>query len=69
MKKPDIARRLARRSGVSTAEAADRLDRMVSQILENIRKGREVSLPGLGHFVRNANGTLVCVPQKDWPRV
>lgn len=69
MKKPEIAKRLARRSGISTAEAADNLDRMVTHILESIRKGRDVSLPGLGHFVRNADGALVCVPQKEPPRV
>jgi nucleoid DNA-binding protein len=58
MKKPDIARRLARRSGVTQAEAADRLDRMVGQILENVRNGKGASLPGLGRFMRTADGTL-----------
>src|SRR5215831_2616991 len=34
MKRPDIAKRLARQSGVSEAEAADRRDGVVRQILE-----------------------------------
>ena len=32
MKKPQIAKRLAKRSGVSRAEAADQLDRMVNEL-------------------------------------
>jgi len=31
MKKAEIARRIARQTGVSAAEAADRLDRVVSR--------------------------------------
>ena len=58
MKKPEIARRLARQSGVSPAEAADRLDRVVREILANLRRGREVPLPGLGTFVPGPHGKL-----------
>jgi nucleoid DNA-binding protein len=68
MKKPDIARRLARRSGVTTAEAADRLDRIVSQILDNVRKGKDASLPGLGRFTRTPDGALVFEAEKDLGR-
>ncbi len=68
MKKPDIAKRLARRSGVTTAEAADRLDRMVSQILDNVRKGKDASLPGLGRFTRTPEGALVFEAEKDIER-
>ncbi|HWQ56721.1 MAG TPA: HU family DNA-binding protein [Bryobacteraceae bacterium] len=50
MKKQDLAKRLARRSGVSPAEAADELDRMVHQIVAGLRKGEAVPLPGLGTF-------------------
>ncbi|HZT30208.1 MAG TPA: HU family DNA-binding protein [Bryobacteraceae bacterium] len=50
MKKPELARRLARQSGVSKAEAADQLDRVVHQILSNLRKGQPAALPGLGMF-------------------
>jgi nucleoid DNA-binding protein len=58
MKKPDIAKRIARQSRVSEAEAADRLDRMIHQILSNLRKGRETPLPGLGTLTRGPDGKL-----------
>lgn len=58
MKKPDIARRLARQSNVSEAEAADRLDRTVHKILSNLKKGKESSLPGLGKFRSERNGLI-----------
>ena len=51
MKKSQIARRLARRSGISRAEAADQLDRVVHEILSNLRSGQAAPLPGLGTFV------------------
>ena len=51
MKKPQIAKRLAKRAGVSKAEAADQLDRVVNDIVAELRNGRAVPLPGLGTFV------------------
>lgn len=50
MKKTQLADRLARRSGISKAEAADRLDRVVHDIVSKLRKGRPAVLPGLGRF-------------------
>jgi nucleoid DNA-binding protein len=50
MKKPALARRLARQSHVSQAIAADELDRVVHRILKNLRKGQPTELPGLGTF-------------------
>ena len=58
MKKPEIARRLARQSGVTEAEAADRLDRVVHEILTGVRNGQQPSLPGLGRFRTGADGKL-----------
>ncbi len=58
MKKREIARELARESGVSPAEAADRLDRVVGQILAQLRKAGEAPLPGLGRFRRDAGGNM-----------
>jgi len=63
MRKPDIARRIARHSRVSQAEAADRLDRMIHLILSNLRKGRETSLPGLGKIIRGPDGRLAFEPE------
>jgi nucleoid DNA-binding protein len=54
MKKPQIARRLAKRSGVTKAEAADQLDRVVHEILSDLRRGQRAALPGLGVFLPGA---------------
>lgn len=48
MKKKDLAGRLARRAHISKADAADRLDRAIHEILYHLKKGRPVLLPGLG---------------------
>lgn len=50
MKKSELAGRLAKQAGVSTAEAADQLDHVVSQIISNLKKGQTAQLPGLGEF-------------------
>jgi hypothetical protein len=51
MRKIQLAGRLARQSGVTKAEAADRLDKVVHQIVTKLRKGHSATLPGLGHFL------------------
>ena len=58
MKKSDIAKRMARQAGVSEAEAADRLDHVVRQILSRLRQGKEASLPGLGTFTQSPDGKV-----------
>jgi nucleoid DNA-binding protein len=58
MRKAEIARRIARSAGVSEAEAADRLDRVVREILDNLRRGRPASLPGLGEFKKGSDGKV-----------
>ena len=58
MKKPDIAKRMARQTGLSQAEAADRLDHLVHQILRNLRQGKTASLPGLGKFRPRPDGKV-----------
>jgi nucleoid DNA-binding protein len=58
MKKPEIARRLAREAGMTEAEAADQLDRVVHEILTNVRSGQTAALPGLGRFCTNAEGKM-----------
>ena len=50
MKKPELAKRLARQENVSRAEAADHLDRVVHRIVSGLRKGKSMPLPGLGKF-------------------
>jgi nucleoid DNA-binding protein len=63
MKKPDIARQLARRSRVSQGEAADRLDVVVNNIVSDLRKGRVARLPGLGKFQHGPDGQLTFEPE------
>jgi nucleoid DNA-binding protein len=58
MKKPESAKPMARQAAVSPAEAADRLDRVVHQILSNLRRGKEVPLPGLGKFTHGPDGKV-----------
>ena len=58
MKKPDIAKRMARRVGVSQAEAADQLDGVVCQILSDLRAGMDAALPGLGKFTQGPDGRV-----------
>jgi nucleoid DNA-binding protein len=48
MTREEIAARLARGARISTAEAADELDRLVHRILVQLRQGKPVTLPGLG---------------------
>jgi nucleoid DNA-binding protein len=62
MKKPEIARDLARRTGVTEAEAADRLDRVVHDILSKLRSGKPASLPGLGRFTAGPDGKVKFQP-------
>jgi nucleoid DNA-binding protein len=58
MKKPDIARQMAKRGRVSEAEAADRLDAVVHEILSSLKNGDETPFPGLGMFLSKAGGKV-----------
>ena len=58
MKKPEIAKKMARRAGVTQGEAADRVDRVVRRVLSRLRKGQDTELPGLGRFTHGADGRL-----------
>ncbi len=51
MNKQQFAARLARSAGVSRPAAADQLDRVVHDILQGLRRGEQVRLPGLGTFL------------------
>jgi nucleoid DNA-binding protein len=63
MKKPDIARQLARRSRVSQAEAADRLDSVLHKILRDLRDRKEAALPGVGKFRHKPDGSVAFEPE------
>ena len=63
MRKTEIAKRLARQSGLSNAEAADQLDRVVNQILAKLRQGKPARFPGLGQFTLGPKGSLQFKPK------
>jgi nucleoid DNA-binding protein len=58
MKKPEIAKKMARQSGGTCGEAADRLDRLVQEILDGVRQGKKTRFPGLGCFRPGAGGRV-----------
>jgi len=64
MKKPDIAKCLARQSKSSIGEAADHLDRMVGEIVRKLKHGQEARLPGIGAFICDQNGRLAFEPER-----
>ena len=59
MKQQDIAKQMARQSGVTQGEAADRLDRVVHDILVRLREGKSAPFPGMGRFRAGADGKVV----------
>ena len=50
MNKAELATKLAKQTHLSEAEAADQLDRVVHEIILNLRNGKPARLPGLGSF-------------------
>ena len=48
MKKSDLARDMAKRNGVKPGDAADQMDRAVTQIVRTLKGGHPARLPGLG---------------------
>jgi nucleoid DNA-binding protein len=48
MKRKDLAQTLARQKRLSKAEAQDRVDEVVHQILKKLKSGRSVKLSGVG---------------------
>jgi nucleoid DNA-binding protein len=58
MKKLALAELLAKQTNVSTGAAADDLDRVVHDILKNLRKGKPASVPGLGKFSLDKNSVI-----------
>jgi nucleoid DNA-binding protein len=58
MRKPEIVESMARRAGVSPGEAADRLDRMVHDILVRLRRRGQARLGELGTFTVGDDGAI-----------
>ena len=51
MKTQDLARKLARQTRKSDAQARDDIDALVHKIQKSLREGRPVKLRGLGKLV------------------
>jgi hypothetical protein len=48
MRKRELSEQLARESHLSKAKDADRLDRVIHDLVQRLRKGETVTMPGLG---------------------
>jgi nucleoid DNA-binding protein len=64
MKKPELAKRLARRSKSTVGEAADRLDRIVGEIVRKLKQGEPAHLPGVGAFTVGRDGRVDFEPER-----
>jgi nucleoid DNA-binding protein len=62
MKKEELATRLARQAHISRADAADRLDRAIHEILATLKRGNPVRLPGLGELSMGKKAGLTLLP-------
>ena len=51
MKQTALARSVAQKTRVSNAAAKDQVDELVHRILEALKKGRVVRLPGVGKLI------------------
>jgi nucleoid DNA-binding protein len=58
MKREELARKLADQKHVSRAAARDQVDELVHKIMQSLRKGQPVELPGIGRLLsKPAAGT------------
>ena len=58
MKKHDFAQKLARRSHVEPARAADAIDTIVNDLIRRLRKGESAIWPGFGTFSRTEDDKI-----------
>jgi nucleoid DNA-binding protein len=58
MKRRKLASELARATGITRAEAADEVDRMVNNILQRLRSGESAKLPGFGQLLCGPDGKI-----------
>jgi nucleoid DNA-binding protein len=53
-----LVRQLAKQSRLSQAEAAERVDRAVCDVLRRLRRGQNVRIPGVGRLVSGVKTIL-----------
>jgi nucleoid DNA-binding protein len=51
MKREELAKTLARQTGLSKSAARSEVDEMVQNILHKLRQGKQVKLPGVGKLL------------------
>jgi nucleoid DNA-binding protein len=51
MKKSELIRKVSRKHSIEPGAAADRIDRLVNEIICTLRRGEEARLPGLGKLI------------------
>jgi nucleoid DNA-binding protein len=51
MKRKELAKTLARETGLSDSDARDEVDKLVHKILHKLRHGQQVKLPGVGKLL------------------
>jgi nucleoid DNA-binding protein len=53
MKREEIAKKLAEKTGLSDSAARNEVDELVHNILNKLRKGQQVKVPGIGKLLGN----------------
>jgi len=53
MKREEIAKKLAEKTGLSDSAARNEVDELVHNILSKLRKGQQVKVPGIGKLLGN----------------
>jgi nucleoid DNA-binding protein len=51
MKRAEIVKTLARKTGMSNSAARNEVDELVGRILHKLRRGQQVTVPGVGKLV------------------
>ena len=58
MNTKEIAREVSRKTGMTSAEAAQQVDRVVRDILKKLHSGQSATLPGLGKLIVGVGGRI-----------
>lgn len=53
MKREQLAKTLARQTGLSKSDARNQVDELVHNILDKLRHGQQVKVPGVGKLLGN----------------
>jgi nucleoid DNA-binding protein len=65
VKKNDLTKQYARRAGMTQAQAADEIDRVIHDFMKRVRNGEPASLPGFGTFFPNQDAEFPLEQVRD----